>query len=250
MRKKIVAGNWKLNTTLAEANSLVNEIIEKSGNVKSAQLIVCPPFPWIVPVHQLIRNTSLSVGAQNCASEEKGAFTGEVSATMLVSAGARYVILGHSERRALYGETDLIINQKVKLAIHAGLTVIFCCGESMQQRNDGSFKEVISNQLFEGLDGITEEQMNQVIVAYEPVWAIGTGLTATPDQAQEVHTFIREQVRTNFDENRADSTSIIYGGSCNAGNAASLFSMPDIDGGLIGGASLKADDFIAIASAL
>jgi triosephosphate isomerase len=250
MRKKIVAGNWKLNTILAEAISLTNEIIEKSGNLKSVQLIVCPPFPWIVSIDQLSNNAGISVGAQNCANEEKGAFTGEVSAAMLVSAGAKYVIVGHSERRALYGETDRVINQKVKLAIQAGLTVIFCCGESMQQRKDGSFKEVISSQLFEGLAGISEEQMSKVIVAYEPVWAIGTGLTASPEQAQEVHAFLRAQLRTSFQETIASSTSILYGGSCNAGNAASLFSMPDIDGGLIGGASLKADDFIAIASAL
>jgi len=250
MRKKIIAGNWKMNTSLSEAVSLAKAISAGAQSFNNVQLVVCPPFTWIIPVCEALSNTSISVGAQNCAAEEKGAFTGEVSAPMLVSAGVGYVLVGHSERRAIFGETDAVINLKVKQALAQGLTVIFCCGESLDERNDGKLKQVISGQLSNGLFEVTLADMKRIIIAYEPVWAIGTGLTATPEQAQEVHVFLRAQLQQLYDGETATSTSVLYGGSCNPSNAASLFEQPDIDGGLIGGASLKATDFLAIAAAL
>lgn len=247
MRKKIVAGNWKMNTSLTEALGLAREIRDQLNDSENAQLIVCPPFTWIVPVRATLADSGISVGAQNCSEQAKGAFTGEVSANMLVSAGADYVILGHSERRALYHETDELIGKKVKSALENGLQVIFCCGETLAEREAGKLEEVLKNQVSGGLNGLNEDQLKNVIVAYEPVWAIGTGVTASPEQAQEVHAFLRNYLSTLFSSSIAQNMSILYGGSCNAQNAASLFSQADIDGGLIGGASLKAADFLTIA---
>lgn len=247
MRKKIVAGNWKMNTTFPEAEALTQTLLAGTDPDPGCDLVICPPFPYLVPLSDMVKNTLLKTGAQNCAAAGKGAYTGEVSAGMLVSAGASYVILGHSERRSYYHETDEVINAKVHLALNAGLIIIFCCGETLEERNAGRLEEVVSRQIREGLKELDASQVNRLVIAYEPVWAIGTGLTATPEQAQEAHAFIRGLLKELYGEEIADSISILYGGSCNASNAASLFAQPDIDGGLIGGASLSAADFLTIA---
>ena len=250
MRKKIVAGNWKMNNTLQEAMALTMAVKSAYKSKGANELIVCPPFPWIVPVSEVLKGTGIKTGAQNCATDEKGAFTGEVSAKMLSSAGIQYVILGHSERRSIYKETDAQINLKVKQALAAGLRVIFCVGETLDQRNSGELETVLKTQLSEGLRDIALSSLPDVVIAYEPVWAIGTGVTASPEQAQEVHAFIRNQLVEMYGSQESDDMTILYGGSCNAQNAASLFSKKDIDGGLIGGASLKAEDFIKIFESL
>jgi triosephosphate isomerase len=247
MREKIVAGNWKMNTTLAEAIALTTALRDQLNEDDTAKMIICPPFPWLVPVRTALTDVAISIGAQNCSEQRKGAFTGEVSASMLESAGAEYVILGHSERRALYGETDALIALKVRAALENGLQAIFCCGETLEEREAGKLEEVLSRQVSGALEGLNETDMAHVIVAYEPVWAIGTGVTASPEQAQEVHAFLRGLLKDVFSETVANNMSILYGGSCNAQNAASLFSQADIDGGLIGGASLNAADFLTIA---
>jgi triosephosphate isomerase len=247
MRKKIVAGNWKMNTTINEALELVGALVGGLDGSEVAQLIVCPPFPWLTPVSAALGNTSIEIGAQNCAVENKGAFTGEVSAQMLVSAGCTAVIVGHSERRSLYGEDNQTIAKKLRIAIDSGLTVIFCIGETLEERQSGRLETIIANQLSSALDNCSNDDYHSIIIAYEPVWAIGTGLTATPEQAQEVHKFIRNKVESISNADVANAVSILYGGSCNATNATSIFSQPDIDGGLIGGASLKAADFLTIA---
>jgi len=247
MRKKIVAGNWKMNTTINEALELVGALVEGLDGSEVAQLIVCPPFPWLTPVSAALGNTSIEIGAQNCAVENKGAFTGEVSAQMLVSAGCTAVIVGHSERRSLYGEDNQTIAKKLRMAIDSGLTVIFCIGETLEERQSGRLETIIADQLISALGNCSNDDYQSIIIAYEPVWAIGTGLTATPEQAQEVHKFIRNKVESISSADVANAVSILYGGSCNATNATSIFSQPDIDGGLIGGASLKAADFLTIA---
>lgn len=247
MRKKIVAGNWKMNTTINEALELAGALVEGLDGSEIAQLIVCPPFPWLTPIAAALGNTSIEIGAQNCASESKGAFTGEVSALMLVSAGCSSVIVGHSERRSLYGENNQTISKKLRTAIDSGLTVIFCVGETLEERQSGRLEAVIADQLSSALSNCNSNDYQSIVIAYEPVWAIGTGLTATPEQAQEVHKFIRTKVELLSNNEVANSVSILYGGSCNATNAKSIFSQADIDGGLIGGASLKATDFLTIA---
>ena len=247
MRKKIVAGNWKMNTSLSEAIGLAREIRDQLNDSENAQLVVCPPFPWIVPVRATLADSGIAIGGQTCSEHVKGAYTGEVAANMLIAAGADYVILGHSERRAYYGETDAIIAAKVRAALEAGLNVLFCCGETLEERNAGNLELVLKTQVAGALEGLTDAQLKQIVVAYEPVWAIGTGVTASPEQAQEVHAFLRKYLTELFSASIAEEMSILYGGSCNAQNAASLFSQADIDGGLIGGASLKAADFLTIA---
>lgn len=247
MRKKIVAGNWKMNTTINEALELVGALVGGLDGSEVAQLIVCPPFPWLTPVSAALGNTSIEIGAQNCAVENKGAFTGEVSAQMLLSAGCTAVIVGHSERRSLYGEDNQTIAKKLRIAIDSGLTVIFCIGETLEERQSGRLETIIADQLNSALGNCSNDDYQSIIIAYEPVWAIGTGLTATPEQAQEVHKFIRNKVESISNADVANAVSILYGGSCNATNATSIFSQPDIDGGLIGGASLKAADFLTIA---
>ena len=242
MRKNIVAGNWKMNTTVPEGVELAKAVVEKSAQVpESVGLIIATPFTHLVPVADVVKGTKVELSAENCADKEKGAYTGEVSAAMLASAGCKYTILGHSERRQYYGETDATLVEKVKLALANGLGIIFCVGENLEQREAGKHFEVVTSQIENVLFGLSAEEMSKIIVAYEPVWAIGTGKTATADQAEEVCAGIRAVIGEIYDEATAEAIRIQYGGSMNAGNAAELLAKPDIDGGLIGGASLKAD---------
>jgi triosephosphate isomerase len=249
MRKKIVAGNWKMNKTYQEGLALASEIAnmlqdEGSGTV---EVVVSPPFPYLQAISKLLQgNPQLHLAAQNCHHKESGAFTGEVSAAMLQSVGCEYVILGHSERRQYFREDNQLLEQKVKAAINQGLIPIFCVGESLEERELDNHFKVIAGQLQEGVFHLSNEDFAKVVIAYEPVWAIGTGKTATSEQAQEVHAYIREQIARHYDAEAATNTTILYGGSCNPGNARELFSQPDVDGGLIGGASLKARDFVDI----
>lgn len=246
MRKQIVAGNWKMNKTLQEGINLAEEV-NKLAPVQDVRLVLCTPFIHLAEVKKVITKDELFLGAQNCAAEESGAYTGEVSAAMIQSTGTNYVIIGHSERRAYYGETNDILNKKVKLALANNLTPIFCCGEVLEEREANTHFDVVKQQLEEGLFDLPAEQFAKIVIAYEPVWAIGTGKTATPDQAQEMHKYIRDLLVSKYGNDIADNISILYGGSCKPSNAKELFTNPDVDGGLIGGASLKAEDFIGIA---
>lgn len=248
MRKKIVAGNWKMNTTVPQGETLAKEIVKMASEVPSdVNLIVAPPFTHLSKVADAIKGSRVALSAQNCADKESGAYTGEVSAKMLASVPVEYVILGHSERREYYGETNAKLVEKIKLALGENLSVIYCVGEKLDEREKGEHFNVIASQVKEVLFNLTAEQLEKVVIAYEPVWAIGTGKTATSAQAQEVHEFIRKTVAGKFGEDAAERISILYGGSCKPGNAKELFACKDIDGGLIGGASLVADNFIAIA---
>ncbi|MBO4917471.1 MAG: triose-phosphate isomerase [Bacteroidales bacterium] len=248
MRKNIVAGNWKMNTTVPEGIELAKAVVARSAEVPAeVKLIVATPFTHLVPVAEVVKGTVVGLSAENCADHAKGAYTGEVSADMLVSAGCEYTILGHSERRQYYGETDAKLVEKTKLALGAGLKVILCVGENLDEREAGKHFDVCEEQIKNVLYNFTAEDMKSIIVAYEPVWAIGTGKTATAEQAEEIHAFIRKVVCEEFGAQVADDLTILYGGSCKPSNAKELFAQPDIDGGLIGGAALKADDFIAIA---
>jgi triosephosphate isomerase len=246
MCKKIIAGNWKMNKDLNESQDLVSKIINGLGNDTKCDIIVCPPFTSLSEVSSLIKTTPIKLGAQNIYFEDSGAFTGEISASMLKSVGCEYVIIGHSERRNIFGEPDEVINKKIKKALEHSLKPIFCVGELLEQREDGTTMEVVKNQILKGLNDITPEQLSEIIVAYEPVWAIGTGKTATPEQAQEVHAAIRELIVENFSEDVADNLVIQYGGSVKPENAGELLSKKDIDGALVGGACLKADSFLGI----
>ena len=239
MRKKIVAGNWKMNKTLQEGIELAKEVNSKvkAANAKDVKVIIGTPFIHLAEVSKLVDPAVVAVSAQNCATEVSGAYTGEVSAAMVASTGSQYVILGHSERRSYYGETDEILVKKVQRALENNLDVIFCVGEVLAEREAGKHFEVVKSQF------------THIVVAYEPVWAIGTGKTATSAQAGEMHAFIRKTIADKYGKEVADNTSILYGGSCNPKNADELFSQADVDGGLIGGASLKADDFMAIITA-
>jgi triosephosphate isomerase len=248
MRKKIVAGNWKCNTTLqagVELAKAVTEVVTASGDPE-VQVVVCPPFVHITKVVELVDNKQVKVGAQNCAAEAKGAFTGEVSAEMVKSTGAEYVILGHSERREYYAEDSAVLNKKLALVLANGLTPIYCCGEPLSIREAGTQNEYVRKQFEETIFHLSEEDFRKLVIAYEPIWAIGTGKTATSAQAQEMHAWLRGLIAGKFGNDVAESTSILYGGSCNAGNAKELFANPDVDGGLIGGASLDANSFLAI----
>lgn len=247
MRKNIVAGNWKMNKTVSEGVELAKELTTLLSEVPSdVKLIIAPPFTNLVPVKNVISKTVIGLSAQNCADHESGAYTGEVSAKMVASTGAEYVILGHSERREYYHETGEILKEKISLALENGLSPIFCVGENLEQREKGDHFKVVEQEIKEVLYTLTPEQMKNVIVAYEPIWAIGTGKTATNAQAEEIHAHIRKVLAEKFGE-LADEISILYGGSCKPSNAKELFAQPNIDGGLIGGASLKAADFVAIA---
>jgi len=239
-RRKIVAGNWKMNMTPSEAVKLVDELkdLVKSDGV---DVVYCVPAIDIVPVVEAVKGTNVEVGAENMYIEEKGAFTGEIAPGMLVDAGVKYVIIGHSERRDYFKEDDAFLNKKVSKAFEHGLTPILCCGESLEQREMGVTMDWIRLQIKSDLVGITADQVKKLVIAYEPIWAIGTGETATSDQAEEVCAAIRACIKEVYDEATAEAIRIQYGGSVNAGNAAELFSKPDIDGGLVGGASLKAD---------
>ena len=245
-RTQIVAGNWKMNKTYQEGGDLVKSIVEKL-QPSDTKVVMCTPFIHLNSVAASIKDISnLHLGAQNCHQEVSGAYTGEVSAAMLQSVGAEYVIIGHSERRKYFGESDDLLAEKVKAVLEAGLLPIFCCGEELAIREAGTQNELVVKQLEAALFGLNEADFAKVVIAYEPVWAIGTGKTATPEQAQEMHAHIRSLIAGKYGEKRADLTTILYGGSAKPNNAKELFSQPDVDGGLIGGASLKADDFVAI----
>ena len=251
MRKKIVAGNWKMNKSFHEGIDLTKEIIAGLAvtDHQAVAVILCPPSLHIQKVSELCHGHSvIGTGAQNCHSENSGAFTGEISAGMIASVGANYVILGHSERRLYNGETDELLTKKVNAALMHGLKVIFCCGESVEIRNSNQHIAFVNQQLAASLFHLSAADMKNIVIAYEPIWAIGTGVTASKEQAQEMHAEIRKNLATGFGDEVAENTSILYGGSCNAQNAKELFEQADVDGGLIGGASLKATDFIAIIS--
>jgi triosephosphate isomerase len=252
MRKKIVAGNWKMNMNLEEgirfAKSVDQYFREKPS--RKAEVILCTPFIHLPGVAEIVKKGEVALGAQNCASEASGAYTGEVSAFMVKSTGAEYVIIGHSERRTYYQEDDRLLNKKTVLAINSGLKVIFCCGEVKAEREEKKHFIIVKRQLEEGLFTLPADEMKNIVIAYEPVWAIGTGLTATPDQAQEMHQYIRKLVKEKYGNECAEHMTILYGGSCKPSNAAEIFSKPDVDGGLIGGASLKKEDFVAIVEAV
>ena len=248
MRKHIVAGNWKMNTTVPEGIELAKAVVAKSAEVPSdVKLIIATPFTHLCPVAEVIKGSSVALSAENCADKASGAYTGEISAAMLASASCEYVVLGHSERRQYYGETDGKLVEKVKLALANGLKVILCVGENLEEREAGKHFDVCGAQTKNVLYNFSAEELANIVIAYEPVWAIGTGKTATAEQAQEIHAYIRKVVADKFGKEVADEMSILYGGSCKPSNAKELFSQPDIDGGLIGGAALKAEDFIGIA---
>ncbi|MFA9392361.1 MAG: triose-phosphate isomerase [Prolixibacteraceae bacterium] len=251
MRKKVVAGNWKCNTTVQEGIELakaVNNIVAEKG-AKDVVVVLGTPFTHLTKVVETVDTKRIGVSSQNCAAEAKGAFTGEVSAAMVKSTGAEYVILGHSERREYYGETSATLNKKMALAFENGLTPIYCCGEALNIREAGTQNEYVIKQLEETVFQLSADDFKKTILAYEPIWAIGTGVTASTEQAQAMHKAIRAAIAAKFGQEIADGTSILYGGSCNPKNAKELFASPDVDGGLIGGASMKAEDFIQIINA-
>lgn len=250
MRKNIVAGNWKMNTTLAEGVGLAKDVNEAlKGFEANCDVVICVPFTHLASVNAVIDGNKLGLGAENCADHKSGAYTGEVSAAMVASTGAKYVILGHSERRQYYGETSETLKEKLALALANGLTPIFCIGEVLEQRENGTYLDVVKTQIEEALFNLSADDFGKIILAYEPVWAIGTGKTATDDQAEEMHAFIRSVIAKKYGEEVADNTSILYGGSCKPSNAKALFAKPNVDGGLIGGASLEAESFMGIVKA-
>jgi len=250
MRKNIVAGNWKMNTTLQEGLALAKGLNEAlKDKTPKCDVIVGTPFTHLACVADAIDTNKIGIAAQNCADHESGAYTGEVSAAMVASTGAKYVILGHSERRQYYGETAEILKTKVNLALANGLTPIFCIGEVLEEREAGKHFDVVDEQIKGSLFELSAEDFGKLVIAYEPVWAIGTGKTATADQAQEIHAHIRKTIASKYEQTIADNCSILYGGSMNAGNAKELVSKPDVDGGLIGGASLKVETFMPIVEA-
>jgi triosephosphate isomerase len=248
-RKKLVAGNWKMNTTLAEAKALAAGVAKGVGSAAAAEVAIFPPFPWLLPVAEVLRGSAVALGAQNVYSEPKGAFTGEVSPGMLADCGCKFVIVGHSERRHILGEPDSAINHKLHTALEAGLHVILCVGETLAERERNLQERVFQRQVYAATAGLTDEQFARFTLAYEPVWAIGTGHTATPEQAQQAHFNIRSRLASLFGDKIASSLPIVYGGSVTADNAAGLLAQQDVDGALVGGASLKADSFLGIVRA-
>ena len=250
MRKKIVAGNWKMNMNLQDGIALAKELNETlTAEKPNCGVVICTPFIHLASIAQFLNQDISGLGAENCADKAKGAFTGEVSAEMVKSTGAQYVILGHSERREYYAETPEILKEKVLLALNNGLKVIFCIGESLEEREANKQNDVVKAELEGSVFNLTAEEFSNIVIAYEPIWAIGTGKTATAEQAEEIHAFIRSVVADKYGAEVAEATSILYGGSCKPSNARELFAKPDIDGGLIGGASLKAADFKGIIDA-
>ena len=249
MRKKFIAGNWKMNTTAISAELLASAVVKGLGGDTSVTVAVCPPFPYLFRVGQALAGSAVGLGSQNCYHEKSGAFTGEVSPEMLIDAGCRYVILGHSERRHKMGESDAFINKKTHAALAAGLTVILCVGETLAERDGNQTDQVLDRQITAGLEKVTAEMLAKMVIAYEPVWAIGTGRTATPEQAQQAHVTIRQRVAQLCSPAAARALVIQYGGSVTPDKAEGLFRQPDIDGGLIGGASLKPEEFLAIVAA-
>jgi len=248
MRRRIIAGNWKMNKNVSEAVKLAKEI-KAIYNNSDVDVVLCPPFTNLYAVHQVIQGAPIGLGAQDVFLEESGAFTGQISADMLKSAGCEFVIIGHSERRQFFGETDETVNKKIKQALKHNLTPIVCVGELLQQREDGETQNVVEKQIRGAFEGLSKAELSGLVVAYEPVWAIGTGKVATPAQAQEVHAFIRGLLEKLYDQEFANAVRIQYGGSMKPENAAELLEQKDIDGGLIGGASLKADSFLGIINA-
>lgn len=247
MRKKYIAANWKMHTTLGEANVLASNIIKKSKPNTNQHIIFFPPFPYIQSIADLASgNESYSVGAQDCASEPKGAFTGEVAAFMIRSVGGKWVIIGHSERRSYFNESNETLKKKVELTLDENLSVMFCCGETIEQREKSIQNQIVETQLEASIFHLNPAAFKNIVIAYEPVWAIGTGKTASPEQAQEMHHYIRQLIAIKYNDRLADEISIVYGGSVTSTNAFSLFSQPDIDGALVGGASLMIDEFISI----
>jgi triosephosphate isomerase len=248
MRKRIIAGNWKMNTTVGEAVVLAEAVKAEYDNF-DVDVVLCTPFTNLYAVHQVIQDAPIGLGAQDVFWEESGAFTGQVSATMLTAVGCQYVIIGHSERRQYFGETDETVSKKVQKALENNLTPIVCVGELLEERESNKTEHVVETQIRGAFNGVSADDMKKVVVAYEPVWAIGTGKVATPEQAQKVHKFIRDLLSEMYDKDVSESIRIQYGGSMKPNNAAELLSQPDIDGGLIGGASLKADSFLGIINA-
>jgi len=249
MRKVVIAGNWKMNGTIAETKSLINGLLTGNSSSDLAEVVVCPPFISLSAAANLLKDSQIAVGGQEMSEHDKGAFTGEISAEMLLTVGASYVIIGHSERRQYHAETDALVNAKAKRALAVGLTPIICVGETLKQREADQTEVVVGTQVSGTIAGLTTEELKKTVIAYEPVWAIGTGKTATPEMAETVHSFIRDQL-TAIDKKAADLIPILYGGSVKPDNAAGLLSQPNIDGALVGGAALKADDFIAIINAV
>jgi len=251
MRKKIIAGNWKMFNDISETQNLITKLISGlSGLTLKCEVIICPPYTSLNEAGNLVKNSPVKLGAQNMHFEENGAFTGEISASMLKSVGCEYVILGHSERRTIFGEGDELINKKVIKALNSGLKPIFCVGETLSERETGTTFDVIKRQITLGLNNVSAIELSKIVLAYEPVWAIGTGKTASPEQAQEVHAFIRNLIKELYSNDEAEKIVIQYGGSVKPENATELLRQTDIDGALVGGACLKADSFIAIVRAV
>jgi triosephosphate isomerase len=248
MRRKLIDGNWKMNTDRAAAIKLARGVVGRAGMHSTVDLLVCPPFVYLLPVHELVKGTQVALGAQDMYHEANGAFTGEISAAMLLDAGCTHVILGHSERRHILGETDADVNKKTLAALAAGLTPIVCVGELLDERESGETAVVIRRQFEGSLATVAADKIEKVVIAYEPVWAIGTGKVATPKQAEEVHAELRGLVAQRYNEKAAGNVRILYGGSVKPDNARDLLSQPNIDGALVGGASLKVDDFLGIAA--
>ena len=245
MRKYIIAGNWKMNGTIPETEALINGLLAGDSKSANATVLVCPPYTSLQFAYNLIKDSHIQLGAQDMSAHEKGAYTAEISAQMLLTVGVSFCILGHSERRQYHNETDMMVNAKARAALNADLTPIICVGETLEQRESGQTEQIVGAQIDGCLDGFSAEDIKRSVIAYEPVWAIGTGKTATPEMAQEVHKFIRNRI-AEIDKDASDLIPILYGGSVKPDNAAELLSQPDLDGALVGGASLKAEDFIGI----
>ena len=253
MKNLIIAGNWKMNTGIEEGIKLaeeINQYLSKTTLSPNKKIIISPPYTHLYPISKIIDPSKIILSSQNCASTENGAYTGEIYAKMLSESGVKIVILGHSERRNYFKEDSDILFQKIKIALKYDMGIIFCVGESLEQRENKKYFEVIENQIKETLFKLNDDEIKKIIIAYEPVWAIGTGKTASPEEAQEMHEFIRKLIKDKFGEKISENISILYGGSCKPGNAKDIFEKKDVDGGLIGGASLKAQDFIKIIEAL
>ena len=248
-RKPLIAGNWKMNHLVSTSVETAKSLKSLLDGSSSADIVICPVFTALHSVAQIVRGSNLQLGGQNCYTKESGAYTGEISPQMLLDAGCTWTIIGHSERRQYFGETDSLLNEKLKFARAAGLKVMFCIGETLEEREGGKMNDVLARQVSKGLEGLTETEFAGTAIAYEPIWAIGTGVTASPEQAQEAHAFVRDFVRKQFGASIADAVRIQYGGSVKPDNAAELMGKPDVDGFLVGGASLKADSFAAIVKA-
>ena len=246
MRKPIIAGNWKMNNTVAAGTALVKELAPLVKDNNAVDIVVCPTFTALAAVCEAVKGTNIHVGAQNVHWEKSGAFTGEISAEMLTELGVEYVVIGHSERREMFGETDEYVNKRAKAALAAGITPIICCGETLETREAGTTNDFVSGQIKAALEGLTAQQVASLVIAYEPIWAIGTGKTASSDQAEEMCKTIRETVKDLYNEETAENVRIQYGGSVKPANVKELMSKPDIDGGLVGGASLKPESYLEL----